>query len=123
QPAQKKGGEALRRRRSGCRLRRPQVDGLGAARVRLDIKGHALAFLEAAHARGLNRCRMDEHVLRAAFRGDKSKAFAGIEKLHCSDSHLIAPYASGLRSSHRSNGASKSQSSVRKVSCFVLARN
>jgi hypothetical protein len=79
-----------------CRLRRPEVDGLGAACVRLDVEGYALAFLEAAHARGFNRCRMDEYVLRAAFRGDKSKAFAGIEKLHCSDSHLIAPYASGV---------------------------
>jgi hypothetical protein len=34
---------------------------------------------------------MDEHILAAAFRRDKSKALCGVEELHCSDGHLIVP--------------------------------
>jgi len=51
-------------------------------------------FVEAAHAGCFNGCGVDEHVLVAAFRRDEAEALLGIEKLYCSDSHVIAPYAS-----------------------------
>ena len=68
-------------------LDRLQIHGLRAFGIRLDVKGHALAFRQGAHAGRFNCCRMDEHVLAAAFRRDEAKAFVRIEELHCSDRH------------------------------------
>src|SRR5262249_45026995 len=64
-----------------------QVDGLRAARIRLDVERHALSFLQAAQSRLLDRSRMDEHVLAAAFRSNESEALVDVEKLDGSDRH------------------------------------
>src|SRR5579871_4350865 len=70
-------------------LSRFQIDGLAAARVRLDVEGDLVAFVERAHARRFDGRGMDEYVLAAAFRSDEAEAFCGVEELDCTDCHFI----------------------------------
>src|SRR5690242_21243621 len=89
-----------------CALGVLQIDGFRAARIGLNVKGHALAFREDAHARGLDRCRMHENVFAAAVRSDEAEAFLGIEELYCSDHRLIVPdEVDSFRGSGCSSGA------------------
>ena len=64
-----------------------EVHGLGALSVGLDIKGQLLTFRQRGHSRGFQSCGVNEHVLCAAFRCDKSKAFRRIVKFHCANGH------------------------------------
>ena len=64
-----------------------EVRRLGATRVGDDVERDLLAFGQGAHAGGFHRSGVHEHILAAAFRGDKAKAFGGIEEFHGSDSH------------------------------------
>jgi hypothetical protein len=84
-----RGGIAPRRAFLTC-LGRFQIDGLATPRIRLDVEGDALTFIQAAHASHLHGCGVNEHVLAAAFRRDESKAFAGVEKLYGSDRHVFS---------------------------------
>src|SRR5262245_24117596 len=68
-----------------------QVNGLGSARIRLDVERNALAFAQRADAGCFQRRRMDENVLAAAFRRNETKTFLRIEELHCSHGHRLIP--------------------------------
>src|SRR5208282_6689336 len=60
----------------------PEIGGLGAFGVGLDVERHLLAFRERAQARRFDRRRVNEHILGSAFRRDKAKAFCSIEEFH-----------------------------------------
>lgn len=68
-----------------------QVAGRQFAALRDDIKADALAVRQRIHAGSLDRADVHENVLIAAFRLNKPKSLAGIEKLDSSNSHIWPP--------------------------------
>jgi len=101
-----------------------QIDGLRAARVRLDVKRHALTFRQAAHAGGFDSRRVDEHVLRATLRRDKTKAFLRIEEFDDTNSlHVIVPVHRGIPPGVCSSGANRRNHQIEKDGCLSQARN
>src|SRR5689334_15410271 len=60
---------------------------LGALRALGDFELHALAFLQAAEALGVDGREMDEHVLPAVFRRDEAKALGVVEPLDRTETH------------------------------------
>ena len=77
--------EAHRPKFSGMKriLQRLNVSGLQALRTADDFKFDRLAVVQAAVPIRLDRGEMDENVL-PGLALDESKAFAGVEPLHCS---------------------------------------
>jgi hypothetical protein len=68
---------------------RLEIGRFGAAGIRLDVERHFLAFREAPHSSRFNGRDMDEYVLAAALWRDESETLCGVEKLHCTDGHLL----------------------------------
>jgi len=101
-----------------------QIDRLRAALVRLDVEGHPLTFHQTAHARGFNSRGMDENVLLAAFRRDKTKTLLRIEELDSSNGlHVIVPVTKWCRRSVCLSGANQRDRQIGKNGCLIQARN
>ena len=74
---------------AGRKSRRLQIAsrGLAGTTVGFDIEADLLAFDEAAHASALNRAYVNENILAAVIRLNKSIAFLVIEEFHSTYLH------------------------------------
>jgi len=68
-------------------LERPDVLGLQALGTLRHLKLHALTFLQAAEAAGLDRGEVHEYIL-AALAADESVTLGIVKPLHCSLFHI-----------------------------------
>src|SRR5690606_32003499 len=116
------GSPTLCRRDQGCDPRSPwplgrlQVDrGIAALAILLEIEADLLAFVEASHARALNRGNVHKHILAAAVLRDEAEALGGIEKLYSTDSHLPSPSQNCQRGPSTAGGDfSKRRANIRR---------
>jgi hypothetical protein len=92
----------------------------GAARIRLDVEGYLLAFVQRAHSRRFNSGGVHEHVLAAAFGRNEAVSFRRIEKLDRSHCHVRSP-CNDYPPGKIPNGA-PGPSIFQKVGCLVQAR-
>src|SRR5579885_168626 len=75
---------AARRRSGGFQVAGGNFAG---PTIALDIEADLLSFVEPADAGALDRGDVDEHVLRAVFRLNKTISFLGIEPLDGAERH------------------------------------
>jgi hypothetical protein len=74
-----------------------QIDRLRPARIRLNVKGNALTLRQDAYACCFNRAGVDEHILFATFRRNKTEALLRIEELDRSNRlHLTFLFIKGM---------------------------
>src|SRR5471030_1276424 len=90
-----RGAAVLRPPRSFSYLGSREIGGLGAARIRLDVEVHLLAFVQGAHAGCFDGGDVHKHVLAAAFRRNETETLGGVEKLHGTDGHDCSFKSSG----------------------------
>ena len=85
--------------------------GLAAHLVRLGFELNLLPFGEIGEARTLDRADVNEHIVAAVLRGDKSKTLLAVKPLHCTLSHV----------SHLSNRRANARSrTMREASNFSI---
>lgn len=85
--------------------------GLAAHVVGLRLELNLLSFGKAGQARALDCTDVNEHIVAAILRGDKSETLLAVKPLHCTDRHL----------SHLSNRRANARSrTMREVSNFSI---